>query len=73
MQAAKELKELIDRLPPELLREVQDSVGFLLEKRARKPKRKPKFDRAEALRDLRDHYSSVEVQHKIAEWRIGRD
>jgi len=73
MQAAKELKELIDQLPPGLQQEVQDFVEFLLEKRARKPKRKSQFDWARALRDLRDHYSSVEVQHKIAEWRIGRD
>jgi len=34
MQTAKELKELIDRLPPELQQEVQDFVEFLLEKKA---------------------------------------
>jgi hypothetical protein len=65
------LKELIKQLPPELQQEVRDFVEFLLEKRARRPKRKPKFDWAGALRDLRDCYSSVELQHKIAEWRIG--
>ena len=65
------LKELIEKLPPELQQEVQDFVEFLLEKRAKRPKRKPKFDWAGALRDLRDRYSSVELQHKIAEWRIG--
>ena len=37
------LKELIEKLPPELQQEVQDFVEFLLEKRARRPKRKPKF------------------------------
>jgi len=61
------LKELIEQLPLELQQEVRDFVEFLLEKRARKPK----FDWAGALRDLRDRYSSVELQHKIAEWRIG--
>jgi len=65
------LKDLIDRLPPELQQEVQDFVEFLLEKRARRPRRKPKFDWAGALRDLRDRYTSVGLQHKIAEWRIG--
>ena len=65
------LEELIEKLPPELQEEVRDFVEFLLEKRARRPKRKPKFDWAGALRDLRDRYSSVELQHKIAEWRIG--
>ena len=65
------LKELIEKLPPELQEEVRDFVEFLLERRAMRPKRKPKFDWAGALRDLRDCYSSVELQHKIAEWRIG--
>jgi len=65
------LKELIEQLPPELQQEVQDFVEFLLEKRARRPRRKPKFDWAGALKDLRDRYTSVELQHKIAEWRIG--
>ena len=61
------LKELIEKLPPELQEEVRDFVEFLLEKRARRPKRKPRFDWAGALRDLRDRYSSVELQHEIAE------
>jgi len=65
------LKELIEQLPPELKQEVRNFVEFLLAKRAKRPKRKPKFDWAGALRDLRDRYSSVELQHKIAEWRIG--
>ena len=65
------LKDLVDQLLPELQQEVRDFVEFLLEKRARRPRRKPKFDWAGALKDLRDRYSSVELQHKIAEWRIG--
>jgi len=64
------LKDLIDQLPPELQQEVQDFVEFLLEKRAKKTKKKPKFDWAGALKDLRDRYTSVELQHKITEWRI---
>lgn len=65
------LKELIDRLPPELQQEVQDFIEFLLEKRVRAHKRQPKFEWAGALKDLRDRYTSVELQHKLAEWRIG--
>ena len=65
------LNELIEQLPPELQEEVRGFVEFLLERRARKTKRKPKFDWAGALKDLRDRYTSVELQHKIAEWRIG--
>jgi hypothetical protein len=65
------LKELIGRLIPELQEEVQDFVEFLLEKRARKAKRKPELNWAGALKDLGERYGSVELQHKIAEWRIG--
>ena len=65
------LKELIEKLPPELQKEVRDFVEFLLERRAKKTKKKPRFDWAGALKDLRDRYTSVELQHKIAEWRIG--
>jgi len=64
-------KEMVEQLPPELQEEVRDFVEFLLVRRPRRPKRKPKFDWAGALRDLRGRYSSVELQHKIAEWRIG--
>jgi hypothetical protein len=65
------LKELIDQPPPEFQQEARDFVEFLLEKRARRPKRRPRFDWAGALKDLGDRYSSVELRHKIAEWRIG--
>ena len=65
------LKDLIEQLPPELQEEVRTFVEFLLERRARRSKRKPKFDWAGALKDLCDRYDSVELQHKIAEWRIG--
>ncbi|WP_322800994.1 DUF2281 domain-containing protein [Thermoflexus sp.] len=68
MHAAQDLKELIDQLPPELLQEVRDFVEFLLERRVAGPKTELKLDWKGALRDLRDQYTSVELQHKIAEW-----
>jgi len=37
MRTAKELKELIDQLPPEFQEEVRDFVGFLLKRKARRP------------------------------------
>lgn len=64
------LKELLEKLPPDLQQEVRDFIEFLLERR-RKPRSKPKFDWAGALRDIRKQYTSVELQHKISEWRIG--
>jgi hypothetical protein len=69
MQAAKELKELIDQLPPELQQEVRDFVEFLLERRARKRGRKLRQDWAGALRDYRDQYTSLELQEKALEWQ----
>ena len=65
------LEDRIKVLPPELRREVEDFVDFLLEKRAGKRHGKPNFGWAGALKDLRDQYTSVELQHKISEWRIG--
>ncbi len=62
------VEEMIKELPPELQQEVEDFVQFLLEKRVRKPKSPLKLDWRGALRDLRDQYTSVELQHKILEW-----
>jgi len=65
------LQELIEQLPPELQQEVRDFVEFLLEKRLSKAKTKKgelKLGWRGALRDLRDKYTSVELQHKSSEW-----
>ena len=63
------LPELVQSLPSEMQQEVRDFVEFLLEKRL-KPHGKPTFEWAGALRDLRDQYTSVELQHRISDWRI---
>ncbi len=65
------LKEFIEDLPPDLQQEVKDFIEFLLEKRAKKTRGKPKFDWAGAFEDLGNQYTSVELQHNIAKWRIG--
>jgi hypothetical protein len=59
------LEEMIKDLPPELYREAADFVQFLYEKRVRKPKGKLKLDWRGGLSDLRDKYTSVELQHEI--------
>lgn len=64
----KTLEELIKELPPELRQEVEDFVQFLLEKRVQKVQGQLKLDWRGALRDLRDKYTSVELQHKALEW-----
>lgn len=62
------LKELVEQLPPDLQQEVRDFVEFLLEKRVTKQRGELKLDWRGALRDLRDKYTSVELQHKALEW-----
>ncbi len=43
---------------------------FLLRRHATRPPRKIEFSRAGALSDLRDQYTSVELQHEAADWRL---
>jgi Protein of unknown function (DUF2281) len=62
------LPELVQSLPSEMQQEVQDFIEFLLEKQGHRPKGPFKLDWRGALRDLRDQYTSVELQHKITEW-----
>jgi len=63
------IEKRIKELPPELRREVEDFVGFLLERRTHKLGRKLRQDWAGALRDYRDQYTSLELQKKALEWR----
>ena len=67
----KSIEERIRELPPGLRREVEKFVESLQKKHLKRHRGKPKFGWAGALRDLRGKYSSVELQHKISEWRIG--
>ena len=66
------LKELVKRLPPDLEEEVRDFAEFLLEKWRKREKGEPSFEWAGALKDLRDKYTSVELQHQVTEWRLGK-
>lgn len=67
-QQSQSIKEMVKQLPPEMQEEVRDFIEFLLEKRVRKPKRELKLDWRGALRDLRDQYTSVQLQHRAPEW-----
>ena len=62
------LEELVKELPLDLQDDVRDFVESLLEKRVRKPKAKLTLEWKGALRDLRDQYTSVELQHKALQW-----
>ena len=63
----KTLEELIRELPPELRQEVADFVEFLLEKYRKKGKGQLQLDWRGALRDLRNQYTSAELQHRVPE------
>lgn len=69
MPARENVKDLIKALPPELQREVEDFVRFLLEKRVKKRGKILRQDWAGALRDFREQYTSLELQKKALEWR----
>ena len=66
---AKPIDEMVKQLAPGQQAEVRDFVEFLLAKQRSIPRRKPQFDWAGALREMRDDYTSVELQHEIARWR----
>ncbi|MBA3945728.1 MAG: DUF2281 domain-containing protein [Herpetosiphonaceae bacterium] len=65
--ATKPLIELVQELPPDIQAEVRDFVEFLLVKRARTPAKKLRRDWAGMLSDMRDQYTSLELQHKALE------
>jgi hypothetical protein len=62
------LEQLVKELPPELHRAAEDFLESLLAKRVRKRKEALKLDWRGGLSDLRDRYTSVELQHKAQEW-----
>jgi hypothetical protein len=69
--AAKSLEELVRELSPDMAAEVRDFIEFLLSKQKRHAGRALRQDWAGALRDYREQYTSVELQHKASEWLDG--
>ena len=64
----KNLEEKVRNLAPELQREVEDFVEFLLETKMKKKQTKLRLTWAGALREFRDQYTSLELQKKALEW-----
>ena len=63
-------EEMVRNLPPDLQKEVEDFIQFLLNKqKTRKPAKKLRQDWAGALKDYRNKYTSLELQKKALEWR----
>ena len=65
------LQEMLRMLPPILESEVRDFVAFLLEQRVKRQVRPMNFQWEGALKDLRGQYTSVQLQHQIADLRGG--
>jgi hypothetical protein len=65
----KSTEELFNRLAPESQQEVRNFIEFLIAKQKVRPRRQPQFDWAGALTEMRDQYSSVDLQHQLLNWR----
>ena len=67
----KEIELKIRELPEDLRREVLDYMEFLLKKYKDKENKAKgfKFDWEGGLSELREKFSSVELQHRALEWR----
>lgn len=65
-----ELLKRFKKLPPELQREVMDYVEFLERKYLSYMSEDKDFEFSweGCLKDIRDKYTSVELQHKALEW-----
>lgn len=64
----KRIEEKIKKLPPNLQKEVEDFVESLMEYPKRRARKPLELKWRGLLRDLRDKYTSVELQHRILEW-----
>ena len=65
------IKSKLEEMPEDLRKEVYDFMEFLLQKHvsSKVKKGKFKFDWEGGLSDLKEKYTSVELQHKSLEWR----
>ncbi len=68
MGRAQSILELVAGLPPDCQQQVREFVETLMAQRGRQ-RRQPSFDWAGALTELRDSYTSVDLQHQIGDWR----
>ena len=65
----KSTEELYKQLAPESQKEVRTFIESLIAKQEGRPRRQPQFDWAGALTEMRDQYSSVDLQHQLLNWR----
>jgi hypothetical protein len=65
----KSTEELLRQLTPESLRQVRSLAESLIARQEARPRRQPHFDWAGALSEMRNQYSSVDLQHQLLNWR----
>ena len=67
----KEIEIKIQKLPGNLKKKVLEYIDFLLSKYQNRQSKvkKFKFDWEGGLSDLKDKFSSVDLQHKSLQWR----
>ena len=65
----KSIEEKIKELPADLLPEVEEYIEALMAKRIHSKRVKPTFNWAGALKNMRNEYTSVELQHRASGWR----
>ena len=64
----KTLDEVVQKLPPDLQREVEDFARFLLETRGQPKGARLRMDWAGALSEFRGQFTCLELQKKALEW-----
>ncbi len=71
IMSARELAELFEELPAEARSQLERLAEKLrAARRTQKPTGDYSFDWAGGLKEFRDQYTSVELQHKASEWRL---
>ena len=68
-ESTKTLEEMVREVPSEYRAHLRDYVESLLARRSIEQSGKPQFEWAGAFEGLRDRYTSVELQHRIARER----
>ena len=68
-ETTKSLEEMVREVPSEYRAQLRSYVQSLLARRSAEQPGKPQFAWAGALEGLRDQYTSVDLQHRIARWR----
>jgi hypothetical protein len=72
-EATKSLEEMVREVPAEYRDQLRSYVQSLLARGSVEQPGKPQFTWAGTLERLRDRYTSVDLQHRIARWRTGSE